>query len=127
MSDILESKCDSHHTKDVAMQQSHLSTSQREQLLSVLSKYTALFNGKLRAYPHHKVHLERTAACKPFSYCPYPVAEAHKKVFKQELDHLTEIGVLSPCGPSKYLSPSFIIPKTMAEFVGSLISANSTP
>ena len=111
VSDILESKYDSHQTKDAAMQQVHLSVFQREQLFGVISKYTALLSGKLRAYPHQKVHLERTADCRPFSYRPYPVAEAHKKVFKQELDCLTEIGVLSPCGPSKLLSPSFIIPK----------------
>jgi hypothetical protein len=32
-------------------------------------------------------------------------------VFKEELDRLEELGVLSRVGPAKYLSPTFIIPK----------------
>ena len=109
--EILESKYDEHHFRDIAEQQQHLPPDKRKRLASVLSKYTKLFNGKLRAYPNYKVHLERAKDCKPFSTRPYPVAQAHMDVFKQELDRLVEIGVLSPCGPAKFLSPSFIIPK----------------
>jgi hypothetical protein len=48
---------------------------------------------------------------KPFPYCPYPVPERNKQVFKLELERLVEMGVLSRTGPAEYLSPTFVIPK----------------
>jgi RNase H-like domain found in reverse transcriptase/Reverse transcriptase (RNA-dependent DNA polymerase) len=39
------------------------------------------------------------------------VPKHHQKVFKEELDHLCTLGVLSRCGASEWLTPSFIIPK----------------
>ena len=58
-----------------------------------------------------KVYLELNKNAKPFYKRPYPMAEVHKKTFKEELDRLVAIGILEKTGPSEYLLPTFIIPK----------------
>jgi hypothetical protein len=109
--EILESKYDDVSTAEVARQQQHLSPDERDNLAEILKKFQSLFNGKLKAYPGYKVHLDIDEKAKPFSCRPYPVPHAHRDVFKQELERLIEAGVLSPAGPSAWLSPTFIIPK----------------
>jgi tRNA uridine 5-carbamoylmethylation protein Kti12 len=39
------------------------------------------------------------------------VPRVHLKTFKEELDHLVELGVLAPQGSSEWASPTFITPK----------------
>ena len=109
--EILASKYDEVATYEVAQRQQHLSQRQREELGSVLSDFTNLFSGKLGCYPHTKVHLELLPDAKPFGSRPYPVPVSHHKIFREELDRLVAIGVLSPAGPAEFLSPTFIIPK----------------
>jgi hypothetical protein len=95
----------------VAQQQKHLTASQRQDLAVILSKYPKLFSGKLGRYPHRKVHLELREDAKPVRCRPYPVPKHHEQVFKEELDHLCTLGVLSRGHASEWLTPSFIIPK----------------
>ena len=42
---------------------------------------------------------------------PYAVPRIHLSVFKKELDHLVQLGVLVRQQESKWASPTFIIPK----------------
>jgi hypothetical protein len=95
----------------IVEKQIHLTSSQRQDLASVLSKFPKLFSGQLQCYPGRKVHLELKPNAKPSSCRPYPVPVHQRDVFKAELDRLCDIGVLSRCGASTWLSPSFIIPK----------------
>ncbi|KAG7341107.1 hypothetical protein IV203_023058 [Nitzschia inconspicua] len=82
------------------------------------NKFTTLFSCKLGCYPHHEVHLEPSDNAQTYSFREYPVPQAHCGVFKEELDQLVENGVLSRAPASKYLSPTFIIPKKMEECGG---------
>ena len=41
----------------------------------------------------------------------YTVPRIHLQTYKNDLDHLVDIGVLSPQGTSEWASPNFIIPK----------------
>jgi transposase InsO family protein len=108
---IKSSKYESIDTDEVARQQKHLSKSQQDDLAKVLHEYTLLFNGKLGHYPGYKVHLELLENAQPFHYRPYPIPTNNAAVFKEELERLVQIGVLSRTGPSEYLSPTFIVPK----------------
>ena len=108
---ILHSKYEEVNAIDVAKQQTHLSSSQRDELAKLFAKYNKLFSGKLGKYPHCKVHLELKQGTTPVSCCPYPVSRHHYQVFKDELQRLCEIGVLSKTGASEWLSPNFLIPK----------------
>jgi hypothetical protein len=92
-----------------AMQQRHLSDAQQSDLVHVLSRYKKVFSGQLGCYPHSKIHLELKADATPSQSRPYPVPRHHKAVFKEELNQLCKIGVLSQCGASTWLLPSFIM------------------
>ena len=110
---ILDSKYEAVDTATVAAQQKHLTPQQRDDLAHLLSKFKRLFSGKLGTYPHRKMDLQLVPdGRKKLRYQrPYPVAHAHREVFKHELDRLVEIGVLSPTGASYCAAPTFIIPK----------------
>ena len=95
----------------MARQQKHLSKRQQKELGDLLTKYDKVFSGKLGKYPHHKVHLELKEGGRPYTCRPFPVPKHHKVVFKDELKWLCKQGVLSPCGASKWLAPTFVIPK----------------
>ena len=108
---IKSSLYEQHDTAKVAEQQVHLSPLQRQELAKLLAKFPKLFTGKLGCYKRKKVHLELKDGATPFWCRPHPVPKHHQRVFKEELDRLVEIGVLSPTGPAEWLTPSFIIPK----------------
>ena len=58
-----------------------------------------------------KFHIELEPGAWPIHKQPYPVPKVHKEVFKNELDHLMRLGVLSPQGASEWGLPVFITPK----------------
>ncbi|GAX21143.1 hypothetical protein FisN_UnNu089, partial [Fistulifera solaris] len=109
--DILESKYESVDPTSVALQQKHLTPSQRQDLAQLFSKYKKLFSGQLGKYHRKKVHLELQPGATPVAKRPYGVSRYHLKTFKAEIERLVQIGVLSPCGANEWLAPSFIIPK----------------
>ena len=88
-----------------------MSLEQRRDLEKILSNYNELFDGGLGHYPHHKVHLDIMDGAKPVHARPYIIPKINEETFKRELKHLLEIGVLQPCRPTKWASPTFIIPK----------------
>ena len=97
--------------KQIANDCTHLTSSQRQQLHYLLEKYSHVFDGKLRHYPDELIHLDVDPNIKPHRCRAYPIARSQLKLFKQELDRLVKIGVLSPCGRSSWISGTFIIPK----------------
>jgi hypothetical protein len=123
--DILASKYDQVDVQTMAQKQEHLTQRQRMELGQLLTNFTTLFSGKLGCYPHAKVHLELNEQARPFHHRPYPIPHAHQQVFKEELDRLEEIGVLSRTGPAKYLFPTSLYQRKMVEYIGSVISGSS--
>ncbi len=111
-------------TDDYVEQFDHLTPQQKKELKRVLNTYTKLFDGTLGVYPHRKFHIHLVDGAVPKHARPYPILVIHLEVFKKELLHLVDIGVLSPQGASGWASPTFITPKKMAESVGSVICMN---
>ena len=108
---IKESTYKSVSIADVIATQSHLLSEQAQLLSKMLEKHTTLFDGILKVYPHHLVHLDIAPNAIPKHLRAYPVAHIHLDVFKIELQRLCNIGVLERCGASQWASPTFIIPK----------------
>jgi Reverse transcriptase (RNA-dependent DNA polymerase) len=108
---ILSSKYEEVDPTEVAQQQKHLTVQQQQQLAQLLSKFPILFNGMLGLYPHKKVHLELKEGVVPVNKCTYPVTHSQEPLFKEELDRLVEVGVLSKISASEWAAPTFITPK----------------
>ena len=111
LSHILDAKYKKMDIEEVMDAQSHLTQSQRDDLKRLLLKYPALFDGTLRKYKGRVFHINAKKDAEPVAKRPYPVPKLQYDVFKRELDHLVELGVLSPAGASEWQMPSFIIPK----------------
>lgn len=90
----------------------HLSSVQREQLLQLLIKHKKLFDGSLGRFDDEEMDIELQPNARPVWKRPYPVPHNHLEVFRKELNHLVEIGVLAPAhGATEWSLPTFIIPK----------------
>ena len=96
----------------VANQCHHLSSFQKNQSSTLDSKYPKLFSGELGRYNKSQFTLElQDPASTPIFCKPYPVPQAHVKVFKTEFNRLVNKGVLVPVPRSEWAFPTFIIPK----------------
>ena len=69
---------------------------QQDQLKEVLLKYDKLFDGVLKEYPGQPMHIDLQPNASSVYRRPYPEPQVHLATFKKELDHLADIGVLSP-------------------------------
>ena len=108
---IKESKYEVAEMDEVCRKCMHLSLTQQNELLEVLSKYPTLFNGKLKKCSHFQVHLELQANAIPYSGKAYDVPYHHREVFKNELECLVQIRVLEKALHSEWLAGTFIQPK----------------
>ena len=61
-----------------------------------------MFDGTLGVYPHKKFHIEIEPDAKPVFSRPYSIPRIHLQVFKKEVDHLVQIGVLVPQQESEW-------------------------
>jgi hypothetical protein len=61
-----------------------------------LLKFPKLFSGGLGKFNSKKIHLNLDPTVPSVASRAYAVPEKHKRIFKQELDHLVQEGVLEP-------------------------------
>ena len=108
---ILDAKYEATTATEVASQQNHLTSKQKQQLTAALADAQTLFDGKLGHYKDSLIHLDIMPNAVPVHSRPYSIPEKLKPAFKKELDHLVSIGVLESCGRTEWASPTFIIPK----------------
>jgi hypothetical protein len=111
VSPIADAKYEQVNLEELVSKQSHLSVSERNDLYRVLIQHELLFSGKLGTYQHKVFHLDLKPGAVPYHSKPYAVAMAHEATFKKELQRLVDIGVLKPCGATRWAAGTFIIPK----------------
>ena len=109
--DILDAQYEAMDLDETMKKQTHLTPAQQRDLRKLLLKYPKLFDGKLGKYPHRRFHIELEKDAIPIHARPYPVARTQEEMFKRELNHLVELGVLSPAKGSEWALPSFCQPK----------------
>ena len=109
--EILERKYQSVSTSEVSNQQDHLTVPRNKLLNEVLSKHKKIFDGQHGLYPDEKCQLELLPQSKPVFKRAYAIPFKRERLFKNELDALVKDGILKPCGPSQWDSPTFIVPK----------------
>ena len=78
---LLKSAYDPTNLETMARDQKHLNASQQNDLLRVWQHFGVLLSGKLRKYPHQKVHIELKPGAVPKATRPYPVAKHNEAVF----------------------------------------------
>jgi hypothetical protein len=79
---------------------SHLTASNREQLLSVLLRFELLFDGTLGGRKLPPVSFELKQGMKPYHGRPCPILHKHKAILMKEIKWLCNIGVLEWQPPS---------------------------
>jgi len=109
--DMKESKYDGATPREIADSCTHLTQEQRDDLEKLFSKFTKLFDGKLRSFTDEKIHLDVDPTVPPKRTRPYTVPMSQRELFQQELDRLVSIGVLEKCGRADWVSGTFCIPK----------------
>jgi hypothetical protein len=77
----------------------------------VLLKFDLLFNGTLGDWKLLPVSFELKEGMKPYHGRPYPILHIHKAVSMKIIKRLCNIGVLEWQPSSRWVLPTFIIPK----------------
>jgi hypothetical protein len=90
---------------------SHLDVSQGNALYSLLTKYEAIFEGKLGTMPGSPYRIPICQDSKPFTSKTFIIPHDHVQTVKNEIKRLVDNGVITPYDNSPWTSPCFIIPK----------------
>ena len=108
---ILDAKYEPADLESVCSKQTQLQRDQQQKLLTLLEKYSDLFDGTLGKWKGTEVDLELKEDAKPYHAKAYPVPRVHKDTVYNEVQRLVRIGVLKKVNRSEWAAPSFIIPK----------------
>ena len=108
----MDAKYEAIEADDIIQQQcSHLTAEQQNDLRILFAERKKLFDGTLGKFEGAPMHIELEDNARPVYRRPYPVPHSLRETFRKELNHLVELGVLSPCGESQWALPTFIVPK----------------
>ncbi|KAG7372944.1 reverse transcriptase RNA-dependent DNA polymerase [Nitzschia inconspicua] len=93
--------------------QTHLETTQQEDLLKVLKQFDQLFSGKIGHYTKRKFHIDLVEDATPF-HCkqPYPVPLVDRETVKAELERQVDLGLLERVYESEWGMPMFATKKS---------------
>jgi hypothetical protein len=111
---------------EVAKAQTHLSHSQQNDLIKLLSKYETLFDGTLGRYPHCKLHLTLQEKELLLSTTKHFQYHMHIPKFSRKNSNISLKSVYSNRSDQLNGQPLHLLyPKRMVEYVGFLTSEHS--
>ena len=96
---------------EVVESSTHLSSEERRILHTLMNKYKNLFYGILCTFDTEPVDLEVKTWALPVRSMPFPVPHIRREKFQLEIKWLLRLGILCRNNDSRWISPSFIIPK----------------
>ena len=108
---ILDAKYAPANPKDVVNEQSHLSQTEKQQLLELLEEFKELFDGSLGKWNGEPYDIELKPGAQPYHARAYQVPKAYERTLKAEVERLCQVGVLRKVNRSEWAAPTFIIPK----------------
>ena len=111
MKKILAAKYEPINLTKVVDEQEHLAIPERLALQKILKTYLNLFQGLRGNWKGKPIHLEFVPGSKPHTSRPFPIPQAYRRLVKEEVARLVEIGLLTKVEASEWSSPSFAIPK----------------
>ena len=91
---ILYEKYQKSDLSKIVSNSKHLINDGQSMLYDVLTKYELLFNGTIGTWKMKPVDIELHPGARNYHPNPYPVPQAHKAVFRKEVEWLCQIGVL---------------------------------
>ena len=97
--------------EQVAVNETHLNSEERTQLLSLLQYFEDLFGVTIVEWDRDPVDLELKPYYKPFHCKYYLLPIINKGNFCRELEHLVKIGLITLVQRSQYGTTIFIIPE----------------
>eukprot|EP00957_Ditylum_brightwellii_P088988 6776037-Ditylum_brightwellii.AAC.1 len=113
---LVEAKYKKMNINDVVNNQQHLEKDERIVLKGLLEKYKDIFQGEIGVWPGEPIKLRlKKQDVEPFHAKPYQVSNSVMKVFQKEIEQLVELRVLKPNTTSKWVAPTFGIPKKNRE------------
>ena len=88
-----------------------LTTTQQQQLATVLKQYDGMYEGQTGTLKIPPVHIELKEGAKPYATRPFPVPKAYEQLTKDECRRFEEAGIWEHTLDTEWASPSFIVPK----------------
>ena len=88
--------------KEVIGNQPHLTIPERQITSKILTERLSVFQVKRIDWKVKPLHLELRPGPEPIAVRPFPAPQSYRKLVKEEIDRLVEIGLLTPFPESKW-------------------------
>ena len=99
--EILDAKYEPANLDEVVDNQEQLDEEQKEQLRTLLEKYSTLFDGTLGSWEGEEYDIELKEGAKPYHAKAFPIPRIHMETLKLEVDRLCRLGVLKKVNRSE--------------------------
>ena len=89
-------------------QRQNLTMTQRNDLLQLLKKFEELFDGTLGTWKIYSFDFKLKEGGKPICLRPYPVPKVYEEIFKNEVEHLVQLGFVEVANDSEWGSHTLL-------------------